>query len=145
VSDVLLFHTSDGGDVTVENGQFVMSDGLETAAYLSLFGGPERDDGLAATAKYSWWANLGEVDEKRKYRSETQALLRSLPATSSNLRRLEDAAERDLAWFTEEIADSVEVTATIPALNRVQLNVVIVIGGKRIGMVFAEDWKARHQ
>lgn len=141
--DVRLFHTLDDGEIELKNGQLVMADGLETAAYLSLFGGAERDSGLASDDKYEWWGNKGEVDPKRRYRSETQNLLRSLPATSSNLRRVEDAAGRDLDWLTEEVADSVEVNATIPALNRVQLNVVIVIGGKRIGMVFAEDWRAR--
>lgn len=141
--DVRLFQTADDGDVAIVNGQFVMADGLETAAYLSLWGGNERDSGLPVDDKLQFWGNIGELDPKRRYRSETQNLLRSLPATSSNLRRLEDAAGRDLAWFTEEVADSVEVTATIPVLNRVQLNVVIVIGGKRVGMIFAEDWKAR--
>lgn len=143
MSDVRLYQTLDGGEIDTTNGQLVLSDGLETAAYLSLFGGNERDSGLPADDRYQFWGNLGEVDPKRRYRSETQNLLRSLPATSSNLRRIEDAAGRDLEWLTEDVADSVAVTATIPALNRVQLNVVVVIGGKRIGMVFAEDWRAR--
>lgn len=141
--DVKLFHTVDDGEIELKNGQLVMSDGLAEATYFSLFGGNERDSGLKVDDKLQWWGNLGEVEQKRKYRSETQNLIRSLPATSSNLRRLEDAARRDLEWFTEEVADSVEATAVIPALNRVELHVVIVIGNKRIGMVFATDWRAR--
>jgi len=141
--DVRIYHGPNEGEIDFVNGQAVMADGLESAAYLSLFGGNERDSGLAVDDKQQWWGNISELAPQRRYRSETQNLLRSLPATSSNLRRLEDAAGRDLAWFTEEVADSVEVAATIPVLNRVQLNVVIVIGGKRVGMIFAEDWKSR--
>lgn len=141
--DVRFFQTNDGGEIELQNGQLVMSDGLAEAAYLSLWGGNEGDSGLQADDRRQFWGNFGEVDPKRKYRSETQSLLLSLPATSSNLRRLEDAAKRDLAWFTEEVADSVEVTARIPKVNWVELHVVIVIGGSRIGKVFATNWRAR--
>ena len=43
--DVLLFQTIDDGNVEVINGIITMSGGLDTAAYLSLFGGNEEDDG----------------------------------------------------------------------------------------------------
>lgn len=140
--DVLLFQTDDDGDITVENGLVEMSGGLETAAYLSLFGGNEDDDGRGANS-LTWWGNLDEVDPVRQYRSETQNLLQALPATTGNLRRIEDAAGRDVAWFVEQrVASSVIVRATIPALNRIQITIDIEANGEEFSFVFTENWKA---
>ena len=103
-----------------------MSEGLETAVYLSLFGGNEDDPAEADTA-LQWWGNLLETEPERAYRSETQYLVRSLPAIPLNLRRIEQAAARDLQWILDTgVAQSVTIEATIPAVNRVRLGVVIV-------------------
>ena len=126
MTDVLLRHTNDGGDITIENGLLLMSEGLETAAYLSLFGGNEDDPAGTDTAQ-QWWGNLLDVEPERAYRSETQFLVRSLPAIPFNLRRIEQAAARDLQWMLDTgLAQSVAVEATIPALNRVGLGIVII-------------------
>lgn len=140
--DVLLFQTDDDGEITVENGLVEMSGGLETAAYLSLFGGNEDDDGRGANP-LTWWGNLDEVDPARQYHSETQNLLQALPATTGNLRRIEDAAGRDLAWFVgERVASSVTVAASIPGLNRIKLTVDIEAVGEESSFEFVENWKA---
>jgi phage gp46-like protein len=140
--DVLLFQTDDDGEINVENGVVEMSGGLETAAYLSLFGGNEDDDGRDNNA-LTWWGNLDEVDPVRQYRSETQHLLQSIPATSGNLRRIEDAASRDLAWFTEQnVASSVTVEVSIPGINRVKITVNIEAVGEESSFEFVENWKA---
>jgi len=139
--DVLLSQTDDGGEITIANGLLGMSGGLETAAYVSLFGGNENDDGLSENG-LNWWANFGETDPARQYRSETQFLLKSLPATTGNLGRIEDAAERDLAWFVEKkVASSVKVSASIPGLNRVTITVDIEAQGEESNFEFAENWK----
>lgn len=136
MTDVLLRQTNDGGDLTLEGGLFAMSDGLETAAYLSLFGGNEQDPGNADSTE-AWWGNIGETDPHRRYRSETQYLLRSLPAVPANLRRIEEAASRDLGWLIESaIAKSVNVSTSIPALNRVQIDVVITTLEKQLQLSF---------
>ena len=132
--DVKLFQTVDDGDITVTNGLIEMSGGLETAAYLSLFGGDE--DGS------NWWGNIDELDIAAQYHSETQELLRSIPSTSGNLIRIKDAVERDLAWFTDEkIASSISVVISIPALNRVKINVTIEAQGDESEFEFVENWK----
>lgn len=142
--DVRLFHKPDGGEIESVNGQLVMDAGLETASYLSLFGGNERDSGLKDDEAQEWWGNLSETDPKRRYRSEFQHLIRSLPLTTGNVKRLQDAAERDLAWFTAEVADSVSVDVTVPALNKAKVSIKFVIGGKPVGGgVFVENWRAR--
>lgn len=140
--DVLLFQTNDDGDINVVNGVVEMSGGLETAAYLSLFGGNEDDDGRD-NSPANWWGNLDEIDPSRQYRSETQNLLQALTATSGNLRRIEDAAARDLEWFTQTgVASSVVVSASIPDVNKVRIVIDIEAEGEESRFEFVENWKA---
>lgn len=140
--DVLLFHTDDDGEINVVDGIVEMSGGLETAAYLSLFGGNEDDDGRDSNPA-TWWGNIDEIDPARQYRSEAQHLLQSIPATTGNLRRVEDAAARDLAWFTQtNVASSVTVAATIPGLNKIKLTINIEAVGEESSFEFVENWKA---
>jgi len=140
--DVSLFQTNDDGNITVEGGIVTMGGGLETSAYLSLFGGNEDDDGRKDNPA-NWWANIDEVNPVREYRSETQNLLQALPTTSGNLRRIEDAANRDLAWFiTNKVASSVNVTASIPGLNKIKLTIDIEAQGQESSFEFVENWKA---
>lgn len=132
--DVLLFQTVDNGEINIENGIIEMSGGLQTAAYISLFGGNEDDDGNEKSL-LQYWANFNENEPEKKYRSETQFLLRSIPTTSSNLLRIEQAAKRDLLWLSEEVT----VTATIPGLNKIKL--VIELENDRIE--FEENWRVK--
>ena len=138
--DVDLFHEADGGNITYKNGQAVMSDGLASSVYLSLFGGNELDSGEEATDALQWWGNIDEQDEARQYRSRTQYILRALPAIPANLRKLEDAMQDDLAWMNEEVADSVETTAVLTAPRRVELEVTITIGESKYPFTFPETW-----
>lgn len=141
MTDVLLRLENDGGAIEFVNGAATMSDGLETAVTLSLFGGNEDDDGSEATKLKQWWGNAGELEQSRIYRSETQALLRSLPATAANLRRIEDAVGRDLAWMTDSVADAVQAEASIPALNSILISVSIEIDGKKFPFTFGKPWQ----
>jgi phage gp46-like protein len=136
MTDVLLRQTNDGGDITVDGGLMLMSDGLEAAAFLSLFGGNEQDGGDSESTE-QWWGNVIEPEPTRRYRSETQYLIRSLPAIPSNLRRIEQAAARDLDWMIETgIAKSIVVAARIPNLDRVTVNVTIVTLKEQIQLSF---------
>lgn len=137
--DVKLFQTNDDGDIEVINGLVTMGGGLGTAAYLSLFGGNEDDDGSSGSA-YSWWGNLVETDLESQYRSETQNLLYKLPATSGNLLSIQDAATRDLSWMKDTgLASNISVNASIPGLNMVKLTVSI----DQDTLEFIENWRAR--
>ena len=138
--DVLLFQTNDGGEINVTGGKVELSGGLPSAVYLSLFGGNEDDEGGRDTT-LSWWGNRDELQPERQYRSETQNLLQAIVAIPANLRRLEGAANSDLAWLVaQKVATSVTVTASMPALNKIKLT--IEIGGD-LTVEFVENWKAR--
>lgn len=123
--DVKLVQTENDGDIAG------MSSGLETAAYLSLFGG--NDDGS------DWWGNKLETQQARMERSETQELLRSLPVTTNNLRRIEEAVKRDLRWMmTERAARDLDVSVTLGDRNRV--DIVVTLDGDE-ALRFSENWK----
>lgn len=138
MTDVLLRQTNDGGDITVENGLTLMSDGLETAVYLSLFGGNLDDGGDPASEREQWWGNVDEPDADRRYRSETQHLIESLPTVPNNLRRIEQAAARDLDWMLGAgILKSIAATASIPGVDQVRLELeLVLINGTIVPLVF---------
>lgn len=142
MSDVLLYQTNDNGEINVEGGVVEFSGGLRTSVYLSLFGGNEDDPGGSDTA-LSWWGNKIEPDPVRAYRSETQYLLSSIPALPKNLRRIEQAVKRDLQWMIEQRAASeIEVSASVPSLNRVAIELKIRAQGREENFNFSENWKA---
>ena len=143
MSDVLLVQTNDDGDIDVTDGVVSMTQGFESAVFLSLFGGNVEDDGRVDNFA-QWWANHDEPDAAAQYRSELQHLLGRIPAVSGNLRRLEDAARRDLAWLLDEkVASSVEVAASLSGVNLVRMRVDITAAGVLYSFEFTENWRGR--
>lgn len=140
--DVKLFQTIDDGEINVVNGVIDMSSGLDTAVYLSLWGGNEDCSGQVV-CPFTWWGNFDETDKAKKQVSETQYLLQSIPAITANLLRIEQAAGRDLNWLLEnKIASSVVITVSIPALNRIKIIANIEARGIESSFEFVENWKA---
>lgn len=141
--DVLLFQTLDEGEMNIVDGITELTPTFDTMVYLSMFGGNSDDPGGADTTK-QWWGNIGETEPSRMYRSETQFVLQSLPATSSNLRRLESAMLRDLNrdFIDTKIASEISVSASIPRLNHVDLSVTITADGEQSTFAFTENWEA---
>lgn len=140
--DVILFQSIDDGEIIVENGVVAMDGGLQTAAYLSLFGGNEDDDGLQGNV-LGWWGNLNQEPESSKYVSRTQNIIDTIPATTSNLIKLQDAVKADLEWLlTDNIATSIDVEIRIPVLNRVDILINIVSIDLEQNLEFSANWKA---
>jgi hypothetical protein len=105
-----------------------------------MFGGNEDDGGLTADEPVQWWGNIGEGDPSRIMRSETQHLLRNIPAVPANLRRLEDAANRDLSWMVGTVATFVSVLVTMPGLNRVRFDINAEAQDTVYPFSFTEHW-----
>jgi len=141
--DILLFQIVDGGEINVEGGQPEMTGGFETMVYLSLFGGNADDDG-SVDNPLTWWGNVDEPDPQKRYISETQNLLLGLPATPSNLRRVEEAAKRDLErdFIETGIASSVEVSASIPDVDKINISGSITAEGVETSFNFIENWRS---
>lgn len=137
--DVFIFQTTDNGDIEITNGLVTMTPGLGNAVYLSLFGGNEDDPG-GEDKTLSWWGNSIEGIPSRQYRSETQYLLRAIPATSFNLRRIEDAVKRDLAWMLlDRAVSSLDVAVALTGVNRI--TITININGNET-LVYTINWQA---
>ena len=141
MTDVHIHNTADGGEIQYINGKIVTSDGLASAAYLSMFGGNEQDSGSEADDPMEWWGNKGEEIPERKLRSETQHLLFQLPAITANLRLVEAAAQRDCAWMLNYFASEVSAVGSMPAMNRIKIELTILVGGSTYGPFdFEESW-----
>lgn len=133
---MVLYQTPDDGDIGVNAGLVQMDGGLQTAVFVSLFGGNEDDSGGEKDPN-SWWGN---IRQNRKYRSETQYLLNTTPPSSANLKRIEDAAKRDLAWMlSDNVATDIRARVTIPAYN----SVMITINVDNDEFAYSENWSAR--
>jgi|SRR6185369_1733171 len=141
--DVRLFQTADGGEINASNGQIELSEGLDTASYLSLFGGNDDDSGLTADNASQWWANFDEPDPDKTYRSQLQFLLRTLPLIPANLQRFEEAAVADLAWMKTSVADSIAARATMPGIDTVKIDIVTVLDGKTTKFSVNQPGKAQ--
>jgi len=139
--DVFLFQRENGGEIAVAEGIIEMRGSLETAAFLSLFGGNDNDPGDEGH-KFNWWGNLNENEPSKQYRSRTQHILQAGPANTARLRRIEEAARLDLQWMLDEgIATLIEVEATIPDLNVVVIDILIEARGQEETIQFIEVWR----
>lgn len=139
--DVLIFQSSEDGEINVVDGVVEMNGGLRSAVYLSLFGGNEQDDGLASS-RSQYWGNALETDKDFCYRSETQSLLKSLPATSNNLKRLDSAILRDIDWLISgKYATEITNKISLPAVNKVDIVVYITLTSGGVEKYeFSENW-----
>lgn len=122
-ADVLICQTPDGGEIDIRNGLIERTDTPEVAVYLSLFGGND------------YWANLDETEPDKQYTAETGELLDTLVPSSANLKRVEDAVRRDLAWLGVDV----RVEAFIPSLGRVNININLEPG---TNVTYEENWSA---
>jgi len=140
--DILLYQTTDNGEIEFADGFLTMTEGFETAVYLALFGGNFDDDGRDG-GSLEWWGNLITTEPTEQYRSETQNIVEGLPVTSGNLRRVEDAARRDLSFLlSRSIASSVDVSARVLGRDTLELNIVILAEGEESRFSFVENWRS---
>ena len=136
--DVYLVNTGDGGNICLVNNDVELRPGLETMAYLSMFGGNYEDSGGSDKTK-QYWGNFNETDPSYMLRGETEYLLRSIPPIPANLRRIEDAATRDLKALVDiGAATGYTVSASMPALNTVKI--MIMFEGDET-LEFTEHWR----
>lgn len=141
MSDPTLILTPDNGDLILEDGDLLVGNGLESAAVLSLFGGDIDDSGSQADEAKQFWGNVIQTDPNKRLRSRTQFLLRSLPVTSGNLRRIQDAVETDLAWMKQEaLVQSIEVEVELAGVKRVRIVIDLLVSNERYPLEFTREW-----
>ncbi len=121
--DVWVYQTTDDGNVYPLDGDLYRTDGLETAAYLTLYGGNPDDDGMNGN-RHAWWGNDSLEDPAQRMTSRFQNLVEGVPLTSGNLLRLEDAAAQDFAWLSD-LGYTVKMSMRITGRDRYELTVGI--------------------
>lgn len=141
MADAKVFHTEDGAEIEIENGQVTLSSGISEAAYFSMFGGNDDDSGAPDDPK-QWWGNVEEPDRSRHYRGRTQAALQGVPVASSNLVRIKEAVVSDMEWMVAaEILSQLSVRVSVPRRNWVRILISgIAADGSRWQDVFEERW-----
>jgi len=131
MSDILLFQTDDGGEIELINGFVTLTDDLQTAAYISLFGGE------------TWFGNELQETDAAKIQSTTGKAINETPPGSGGLLIIEDAVRADLAWLvTENLASSVDAEATLTG-STLDLEVSIEYDtGETVVLNFEQNWSA---
>ena len=139
--DIYIFQTNDDGDINVNDGITQMTCGYESAIYLSLFGGNDDDAGDESTSHLQYWGNFAETDPQKKLRSETQNIIASLPSTSSNLRLLEEANLRDLAWMSDSVSNLTS-DARITSPDFCEITITYEAEGQKESFTYSVNWEA---
>lgn len=146
--DVLLLSTVDGGNINMTDGLIEMTSGFESAAFLSLFGGNDGDDGTDATNPLEFWGNkLDDDNPDRKLTSRTQNILKGYPATPANLNLVNQAIQLDLNWMkANNTVDEFIINLSIPQPKRINIDIE---GRKNRSTVFntefEKNWIAQSQ
>lgn len=145
MSDATLILEENGGDLILEGGDLLVGNGLEGAAIISLFGGNMDDNGLPGDNGKQYWGNLITNSPTERQRAETQRLLRTIPATSGNLLRLQDAVVRDLAWFTvEKIVEKYAVEVRLIAVRRITIVIdLLIANNENQRLQFTREWTGK--
>lgn len=131
MGDVLIFNTLDGGEIRSDNTGIETVGGFDSAVYLSLFSWSE------------WWFDSEETDPAKVLTGETGQLIQSLPVNGANLRRIEEAARRDLQHFLDEgISTAIAVVVSLENRNNIRISVAIVNGETRQEFEFLRNWEA---
>ena len=110
--DVRLVLSLDGGVITVWAGQPQMDGGMETAVNISLF------------TEIGWWGN-SIIGVGNEVGSDFEDALRQPLSNQARLNVIE-SARNALQWLLDTgIAETVDFTATIPAVGRLDFNIQI--------------------
>ena len=118
----MVIFTIENGAGEIEIFQNNPEKSLQSAILLSLFGGNREDNGL--DQKKTWWGNIDEQNPDAKMISQFQNIVFSLPLTSANRLRLQEAAESDLNWLIKnKIVKKLKVNIRIDSTRKVTLSI----------------------
>lgn len=119
ISDIMIYETGDGGDFQLVNEDLQVINGLTNQVYLALFGGNKEKN-------EEWWGNQLLADNNQ-IKSDFERLLTEVALNSAGLKRIKEAALKDLA-FLKEIAD-ITVDSSITGYNKLELDITLIQPG----------------
>ena len=144
--DLLLYETGNGGDLVLKNTDLEQSESIYNSIYLALFGGNTeaitRADQPEGTQRYDYWANglFWRETPEIQFNSQTERLLNESPITSASRLVIEEIVKADLAFLNE--FGEVQVTTTIPGLNKLEVTVTILEPSIQENKIFRFIWDA---
>lgn len=140
MSDPDLILEENGGNLILSGGDLLVGNGLTSAAILSLWGGNLDDDGLPGSDAVQYWGNRIGRNPQEWLRSETQKLLTSIPATSGNLLRVQDAVVRDLSWMIPDLVSEMSVEIALTGVKRINITIDLTVNGEDQQIQLTREW-----
>ena len=134
--DLLIFDTSEGGEINNDANTPMLTLGFESAAYLSLFG--------AVGEKSENWMNEYAETESEKMQGLFSQVMLNRPLNSSTISEAEEAAFSDLEWFIDEgICSDIQVQISIVNPKRVNVRILLLQDQELLAdFNFTENWIA---
>lgn len=144
--DLLIKDTGDGGELTYENMDLTVKDGLQNQVYLALFGGNvgfltpfERRPN---EQNFDFWAN-SFLEEGQRFDSRTEYALDNNSLSSSGRAEIEKAVKKDLGYMSDFANLSVNVTIDNP--DRLSILVTVLEPANIEDREFRFIWNATKQ
>ncbi|AUR89533.1 hypothetical protein NVP1124O_32 [Vibrio phage 1.124.O._10N.286.49.B1] len=127
--DVLLFQTLNDSDMSITDGIVQMTQGLETAVYLSLF------------SPVDTYLNEAAETNDEKLSSQAEAIIQNKPQSSKNYQLLVQAVNADLKWLvTNGNANSIDTSVSSDGLNRVIISITIEQDSSSTNITLPVEW-----
>ena len=146
LNDLTLRDTLKGGDFVLSN-DFELTVGIDNNVYLCLFGGnPDSNpDAIPADGdeRLDYWGNRFFKENDKKFESRLERALLSTALNSQGRASIEAAARADLRPL--EKIGTVEVSATVPRLNVLELSVTVTEKTTGIAEEFLYIWDAERE
>jgi hypothetical protein len=137
MTDILIYESGNGGELSLKNGDIETTDGLFNMPYLAHFGGNTEASTTGneqeGKDRLDWWGNQF-LEEQHQMNSALEKSLNEIALTSAGRVKVERDAKKDLE-FMAEFAD-VECSIFIPNLN------IIIVSDKINQSVVNMAWNA---
>jgi hypothetical protein len=120
MTDILIYESGNGGELSLKNGDIESTDGLSNMPYLAHFGGNTEasttENEETGEDRKDWWGNQF-LEEQHQMNSTLEKSLDEIALTSSGRAKIERDAKKDLE-FMAEFAD-INCEVSIPGLNKI--------------------------
>lgn len=120
MTDIHIYESGNGGELSLKNGDIESTDGLFNMPYLAHFGGnveaSTTGNEQEGEERMDWWGNQF-LEEQHQMNSTLEKSLCEIAITSAGLARIERDAKKDLEFISELGDASCEVSAS--GLNKI--------------------------
>ena len=127
MTDLMIYETSNGGDLYLQNQDLASSELLLQQAYISLFGGnveaSTRGDEIASELRKDWWGNslIFKEQPEKQFNSQTERTLNNAALTSAGRILIQRAVENDL----KHLSSIAKITVEVQIVNSSRVNIYI--------------------